>query len=301
MHCNVLGRTRGLLDCIPEVQTQEQLQQQQLSVTLLRTSKASTLAARLGLTGRYQVRKPTELILERLHEAQEPMHKCALAANGSAPPDFKAAPLSSILLDVTLGLLEALVLEERTSLTHQTLASLTHKILHDYAALDCEKEDPEGTEVSCSDGQAFTTALQLVKHLCGSLTHRTYTTLTAWLASHAARERSMSNSRQPFTTHISDNTFDTAVRDTRAIVLSSDFPVLCLGTERSRGDNLLDITSAAECTTKLLRIRLLLRSQPFLVVCEGPAHMGAFFELAEQTELHLELLPTSCHRQSMCR
>lgn len=303
MYSNVPGRAKCLLDRIPEVQTQEQ---QQLSVTLSRTSRASTLAARLDLTRRYQprVRTPIELTgtPERSHEAQNPMHKVALAADGPAPPDFKVDPPSSILLDITLALLEAPALQERsreTFLTSRTLASLTHDILRADVALTFEEADPEGPEPSCSDRQQHTTTLQLIRHLCGSLTHRTYVALTAWLASHAARERSMSNSRQRFTTHTSNSACETAERDTQAIILSSDFPPLCFGTESSRGGNGLDLICAANCTAKLLRIRLLLRSQPFLVVCNGPAHMGAFLELAEKTELHLELLPTSCDTQSL--
>lgn len=93
-----------------------------------------------------------------------------------------------------------------------------------------------------------------------------------------------------------------AATDAIELVGSSDFPYLMLGHWDSQwedGDEEGAQESAGSCMVMLLQLRLMLRSEPFYVICAGAAHMAAFFRLAKWSELYLELLPSSSHVKSV--
>lgn len=83
-----------------------------------------------------------------------------------------------------------------------------------------------------------------------------------------------------------------ATDDAAALVASSDLlPLAFGGAERDGGYKQL----GEDADATLLRVRMVLRTQPFFAYVSGAAHIGALLRLAMFTTLHLELLP--CRQQ----
>lgn len=236
-----------------------------------------------------------------LNKFESTIPEVAAAASGETHRGFVVHPPSHELLNSTLTFLENLALSQRSTHSSQPLACLAHDVLNTSLTPDSMTEQPLLKELGYINLQIQLATLKITKGLCASLSQRTYAAVSKWEASHTARETSMSKTSQGLDADNIVSRCDIAMHSTEAILSSSDFQMMCFGGERVEDSNVAALSCKLHCTELLLRIRLLLRSEPFLVVCNGPIHMGALFQLARQAKLHLELLPTLDHINSLCK
>lgn len=290
---------------------EQQQQQQALSVP---ESEANTpLASRLSLTGRYFPGKPFTKLQEQCTRFQEGMRYFEISTASQEPPDFRVTPPSSALIEATLQLIGALDLKQHNS---DKLANSTQPIAADLIVANTPLASlvllALKQEIFCTDLQVPVWSrvrraenawrLKQMQQLCARLTQGSFHSVLARQTACTAREQNMHILAQAHggrdglaRRHAA---WDAIERNTSDLLKSSNFAVMRFGSETtiSEDDQGMSDWEQDNGTAKLLQIRIMLRSEPFFVLCSGASHMGAFFQLAKLSELYLQLLPTASHK-----
>lgn len=268
-------------------------------------SETVKLEARLALTGRYQVQLPRSSEELRWLEAEHGRVSAAAATTCNGQPDFKTNPPGPILLKDTLAMLIFIATKVHlVASPNTTLAQVVQLVM------DARKRGHENTHrmqahLSCPKPEAKKTSRQASgvkapEQLVFSLMQQSYRSSHRTDVCRKIRSLHMITAeleqRHGSRNLVSRITPATATDDASALVASGDFLPLLLVPDSQRHDGSTEqCFSQKACTTDFLRIRMLLRCEPFFVRCYGAAHIGAFLQLAKRTELHLELLPSRGH------
>lgn len=273
-------------------------------------SEGRKLDARLALTGRYmscqlpgldQSRLKAVIASLSLHSAADAWHR---------QTDFKATPPGPILVDFTLRLLESIAADECISaIKHTTLTSTMRALFHqrlDAQQLELLEASESSEESDFSSGASDETSVGWAR-LESFVSRLSQQSLGSWQAEancKALRSCHMNDFAASQLDIVQLPLHQPACRDAAVdayhLVQSNDFPVMVLGLG-SRCNGHLSEQEEGDCTVAFLRIRIILRSEPFYVQCSGTAHMAAFLELAKWSELHLQLLPSHSQLQHISK
>lgn len=298
------SRPRCLVDCVASTadsfQSPQQKQEHQSLLSSSSTNSAATKSgARLALTGRYRPCKTLSHAdvkrVEHAENAQSPTF-ATTAAVRQGPLNFKLTPPDTAQLKAAYMLLEDIVLSRGlTAATSPTLASALMKTLGSVPSrLSGRQANLPGAWMMApdSDTRKGMLMLSILRSLCECLTQPPF---SSWQAQQRCRSERASNMAKaallikdrPDTTL---DMWDAAVRDSSTLVESNILQTMLFGQTEKKCSS-----EETACTQTLLEIRMMLRCEPFIVICEGAAHMGAFMQLAKLCELHLQLLPSKAH------
>lgn len=270
-------------------------------------SEAYWLVKRLDLTGRYMLVGLPSLEEQRVIEAQSKRDSASSAAKGwQQQTNFRTNPPSPTLLEETLDLLQLMSEHECTSASsdHTSLASAVRTLLDDraqdgapyeYLSTNMQAVGNGLASSDCSSGSSETSSWIVLSHFISRLLQQSH---GAWEAgesfraarsSHMAMGAELQNHEAPKSVKsLNSNLCLQAAKDGIDLANSGDFKVVCLGSVTGISVSGQDRRS----TAALLRLRLMLRSEPFFVRCSGAAHMDTFLQLAMLAGLHLQLLPS---------
>lgn len=296
-------------------QVQQQPTQKQHKTSHAHDSEAAKLSSRLALTGRYQPCKLAAHIEEHMARVSESRTEMCVTRDLQATQDFRLEPPHPELLKVTMLLFDK-VRDNRDAIlklhksdpamladaapSDSTFASLVMDFLDEQIKTwsICSEDMPlsrkEQTHMTSLQGKVESFCLQLIQPSHRSLLERQ--------AALAARESHMQAAVQAQGLQkghtCKASPLDAFEADTAALVASGDFQLMQLGTKaiKDKGHSNLGDAPEDNPTAMLLHARLMLRSGPFMVVCAGADHIGAFLKLAGFTELYLQLLPTASHK-----
>lgn len=260
-------------------------------------SEARKLDARLALTGRYISCQLQGLDQRRLRAAVESCLSAADAWHGQS--DFKADPPGPTLLEFTLRLLESIAVHECISaIKHTTLISTMRALFDEH--FDAQQlleasESSEESDCSFSEGDETHVGWARLESFVSRLIQQSFGSWQAEANCNAIRSCHMDvlavSQLDMEQLQLHEPACKDAAVDAFHLAQSNDFPVMILGLGRRYNGRLSEQEEGA-CTAAFLRIRMILRSEPFFVHCSGAAHMAAFMELAKWSELHLQLLPS---------
>lgn len=297
---------------------------------------ANKLGARLALTERYtHIHHPSIHQLKHFPEASAQAAADFVAAARQGTTDFRLTPPNFCLVKTVLKILEDIALISNH--TFDTVASPTlaikvkHVLDREFIRLSTSHLPPSATEFhhintthtdsgraraahstnathpdrdsnngpqKRSNGDIIT--LHCIRNLCSRLTQPSLRSWQNQQKCKLVREQNMlaaslregSKFRLP-----SPAALQTCVEDMSSIAKSHDLGDMTF--EACKKGTVEDIQQKEECLRDLLQVRLLLRCQPFIVVCVGPARLGSFMQLAKFCKLHLELLPSQFHLEQV--
>lgn len=312
---DIQGRTRSLVDHVSSVKMPcnstgpEQLLQQPRGAHAVFGSEGLKLRARLALTRRYSVYKPPssdELREFEIGSGKENGAAAAATKICTGQPDFRANPPSLALLEDTLRLLERIARELHPSVsTHTSLASSVRLFLK---TEENEHNDPSQVLESCQfrGSCANEKASEAQRFLLTRLMQQSYRSVRDGDVCRKLRLLHMRISELEQQCRgektIPKMHLDAASDDAFDLIATNDFSLTCLvASSQSNGEMQERREQEGHGTAALLHIRMMLRSEPFFVLCRGAAHMGAFLQLARRAELYLQLLPINGHRQDISR
>lgn len=291
-------RVRCLTDCIPASSDSLRQQDQQQAQ---RVPQSAKLAARLALTCRYRIHLPQSSddkpSRERMREHEDAADR---KERREQLPNFTLYPPEPSLLRSAVRLLDD------SRITAEAGKMSYHRAL--IHVLDQEESTAGLKSLSRQRSRELHTRVRELRQLVGYLTQQSSMSCQLGMGFAAARDRHMFEetrvcyrlpSKQP------QDIINQTVYDADDLIRSSDFPPLYFGNsvgsefEHSSGRRAWLEQQMQQLEQErdrdLLFVRMLLVSEPFIVSCTGADHMGAFLLLAKWQDLHLQLLPSRSH------
>lgn len=256
--------------------------------------------ATLALTGRYTLCKPPSL--QELSAAEAEGKDWAASATFQGHPNYRRTPPDLSLITAALLLIEDVYFSTGyTSASDPTLISTLMSVLETEKRKFSGDRGSSGSLDTCYSESSPVSSWQL-QSLFQCLTQTSFQSWTSQDRCRSTRTHNMAQAslQAGHELVMAVSTWNASEKDARALSCSHVFADMRFGEENLRGD-IIAIQMQEECTRVLLTIRMVLRSEPFIVICQGAAHMASFMQLAKSCELHLELLPSEAHVRCITR